>query len=70
MNDPYQTRQFFNPMKASELRAIIKEEIQNGRILQANNLLGHKFSVSGNVVQGMKMGRKLGFPTANVKYDS
>lgn len=48
----------------------IKEEIQNGRILQANNLLGHKFSVSGNVVQGMKMGRKLGFPTANVKYDS
>jgi len=48
----------------------IKEEIQNGRILQANNLLGHKFSVSGNVVQGKKMGRKLGFPTANVKYDS
>ena len=48
----------------------IKEEIQNGRILQANNLLGHKFSVSGNVVPGMKMGRKLGFPTANVKYDS
>jgi len=48
----------------------IKEEIQNGRVLQANILLGHKFSVSGNVVQGMKMGRKLGFPTANVKYDS
>lgn len=48
----------------------IKEEIQNGRILQANNLLGHKFSVSGNVVTGMKMGRKLGFPTANVNYDS
>jgi riboflavin kinase/FMN adenylyltransferase len=48
----------------------IKEEIQNGRILQANNLLGHKFSVSGNVVQGKKMGRKLGFPTANVIYDS
>ncbi len=48
----------------------IKEEIQNGRILQANNLLGHKFSVSGNVIPGMKMGRKLGFPTANVNYDS
>ena len=29
MHDEYQTRQFFNPMKASELRAIIKEEIQN-----------------------------------------
>ena len=29
MDDEYQTRQFFEPMKASELRAIIKEEIQN-----------------------------------------
>ena len=48
----------------------IKEEIQNGRIVQANNLLGHKFSLSGNVVQGMKMGRKLGFPTANVAYEA
>lgn len=48
----------------------IKEEIQNGRILQANNLLGHKFSLSGKVVQGMKMGRKLGFPTANIAYDA
>ena len=48
----------------------IKEEIINGRILQANNLLGHKFSLSGKVVQGMKMGRKLGFPTANIAYDA
>ena len=48
----------------------IKEEIQNGRIVQANNLLGHKFSLSGNVVQGIKMGRKLGFPTANVAYEA
>ena len=29
MDDEYQTRQFFEPMKASELRAIIKEEIKN-----------------------------------------
>ena len=48
----------------------IKEEIQKGHIIQANNLLGHKFSLSGNVVQGMKMGRQLGFPTANIAYDA
>jgi len=29
VDDEYQTRQFFEPMKASELRAIIKEEIKN-----------------------------------------
>jgi riboflavin kinase/FMN adenylyltransferase len=48
----------------------IKEEILNGHILQANNLLGHKFSLTGNVIHGTKMGRKLGFPTANVAYNS
>ena len=48
----------------------IKEEILNGHILQANNLLGHKFSLTGNVIHGSKMGRKLGFPTANVAYNS
>jgi riboflavin kinase/FMN adenylyltransferase len=47
----------------------IKDEIQNGNILQANNLLGHSFSLSGKVVHGMKMGRKLGFATANVAYN-
>jgi uncharacterized Rossmann fold enzyme len=29
VDDEYQTRQFFEPMKASELRAIIKEEIRS-----------------------------------------
>jgi riboflavin kinase/FMN adenylyltransferase len=48
----------------------IKEEILNGHILQANNLLGHKFSLTGNVIHGTKMGRQLGFPTANVAYNS
>jgi riboflavin kinase/FMN adenylyltransferase len=48
---------------------VIKEKIQNGHIAQANNFLGHKFSLSGIVIPGMKMGRKLGFPTANLAYD-
>jgi len=48
----------------------IKEEIQNGYINLANKLLGHKFCLSGKVVHGLKLGRKLGFPTANIAYEA
>lgn len=47
----------------------IKEEILNGNIINVNKLLGHKFTISGKVVKGMQLGRKLGFPTANIAYD-
>ena len=48
----------------------IKEEILNGNIINVNKLLGHKFTMSGKVIKGMQLGRKLGFPTANIAYDS
>jgi riboflavin kinase/FMN adenylyltransferase len=47
----------------------IKEEILNGNIINVNKLLGHKFIMSGKVIKGMQLGRKLGFPTANLAYD-
>ena len=40
-----------------------------GNIPLANKLLGRCFSVTGTVVEGKKLGRKLGFPTANVFFD-
>jgi riboflavin kinase/FMN adenylyltransferase len=45
----------------------IRKEIKEGHIEQANKLLGHNFSILGKVVEGKKNGRKLGFPTANIK---
>ena len=48
----------------------IKEEIVNGNIINANKLLGHPYKISGKVVKGMQLGRKLGFPTANITYDN
>jgi len=48
----------------------IKEAILNGDIINANKLLGHTFTISGKVVKGMQLGRKLGFPTANIAYNS
>ncbi len=32
--------------------------------------LGYPYSVSGTVIEGRKIGRTIGFPTANIKPDS
>lgn len=48
----------------------IRQNLQNGEIEKANLLLGKPYSLRGKVVQGFQMGRKLGFPTANINLDS
>jgi len=45
----------------------IREAILHSDISTANNLLGYEFYFSGEVVHGDKLGRKLGYPTANLK---
>ena len=36
----------------------------------ANKFLGYKYFVKGRVVEGQKIGRQIGFPTANLQVDS
>ncbi|HMK25545.1 MAG TPA: bifunctional riboflavin kinase/FAD synthetase [Chitinophagaceae bacterium] len=45
----------------------IREAILHNDIGTADKLLGYEFFFSGMVVHGDKMGRKLGYPTANLK---
>lgn len=45
----------------------IREAILHNDIATANQLLGYPFYFSGQVVHGNKLGRKLGYPTANLK---
>jgi riboflavin kinase / FMN adenylyltransferase len=45
----------------------IREALLEGRIEIADKLLGYEFFFSGIVVDGDKLGRKLGYPTANLK---
>jgi riboflavin kinase/FMN adenylyltransferase len=45
----------------------IREAILHGDFQTAESLLGYKFFFSGTVVHGDKLGRKLGYPTANLK---
>ncbi|EQA44099.1 riboflavin biosynthesis protein RibF [Leptospira broomii serovar Hurstbridge str. 5399] len=45
----------------------IRSLLRDGDVANAEECLGREFSVSGQVVEGHKRGRKIGFPTANVK---
>lgn len=47
----------------------IRDAIREGRFEEAGALLGRPFSVFGTVVAGRQVGRKLGFPTANIVPD-
>lgn len=44
----------------------IRQAISNGDIPAAAKLLGRPFSLFGNVIAGKKIGRELGYPTANI----
>ena len=45
----------------------IRNAILEGNIKIANNYLGYNYSISGVVVKGRELGRKIGYPTANIK---
>jgi riboflavin kinase / FMN adenylyltransferase len=44
----------------------IRQAIRDGNFAAAEEMLGRPYSVSGTVVEGQKLGRRLGFPTANL----
>ncbi len=45
----------------------IRNALNKGEIITANKLLGYEYSITGIVVGGNKIGRKIGFPTANIE---
>ena len=47
----------------------IRNCLANGNIIGANKMLGYHYSVSGKVIDGKKLGRTIGYPTANIKVD-
>ena len=44
----------------------IRQALSEGNVPLANHLLGYEYALSGTVVHGNKLGRTLGFPTANL----
>jgi riboflavin kinase/FMN adenylyltransferase len=45
----------------------VRNLLTKGEIDNATKLLGHHYSFSGNIVHGEKVGKSIGFPTANIK---
>lgn len=54
----------WNDQRVSSTR--IREAIKLGHMADANGMLGRPVSTIGNVEHGEKIGRKLGYPTANI----
>ncbi len=52
------------PVSSTRIRGLIEA----GRLEDACALLGHPYLVRGEVVEGRGLGRRLGFPTANLKW--
>lgn len=45
----------------------VRDALAAGDMVKAGRLLGQPYRISGRVVRGDQLGRKLGFPTANVR---
>ncbi len=46
---------------------LVREKILSGDVIRASELLGRPFSLDGVVIKGEGRGKKIGYPTANIK---
>jgi len=46
--------------------SLIRKYLQNGKLKEANKLLKRNWSIVGKVQKGKQLGKKIGFPTANI----
>jgi len=53
------------PVSSSRIRRAMKED----HYTEAIRLLGHEYAIYGRVEKGIGLGRKIGYPTANVRYN-
>jgi riboflavin kinase / FMN adenylyltransferase len=47
----------------------IRTALTEGDLAMANSLLGYDYSLTGKVIKGNRIGKKLNFPTANIELD-
>ena len=45
----------------------IRKSLEDGKVEEAAEMLGYRYSLKGVVVAGNRLGRTIGFPTANMK---
>ena len=47
----------------------IRDCLSNGEVESVSNMLGRNYSMSGIIIHGNALGRKIGYPTANLELD-
>ena len=63
---------FCNPVTVDGMKpssTTIRQFIADGDVWEASRLLGRFYGVKGQIIGGQKLGRQIGFPTANVEPD-
>ena len=72
LSEKYNYKYIYTPPELYENEVIsssmIKSLLKEGNLSKANLLLESEFSIEGEVIHGAKIGRTIGFPTANIKY--
>ncbi len=59
-----------NPIKINDLRVsstYIRQLVAEGSVDKVNKYLGYNCEIKGNVIKCKQLGRKIGFPTANIE---
>ena len=49
---------------------LIRKYLENGKLDKANKFLDREWSIEGKVIKGRQLGKKIGFPTANIDIKS
>lgn len=58
------------PIKINGVRVsstLIRDLILQGKVYEVSNYLGYSYELSGKVIHSKKLGRTIGFPTANIE---
>ena len=65
-NIPFQVAEFYQNDHQKISSSLIRKTLALGDIPLATQLLGRPYELTGVVIKGQRLGRKLGFPTANL----
>jgi riboflavin kinase / FMN adenylyltransferase len=66
------TLEQLGPVTSGNMRvssSAIRNALATGNISLANELLSYPYTLQGTIVEGLQIGRSIGYPTANVKPD-
>ncbi len=65
-NIPFEVAPFYTQEQEKISSSLIRKLLAQGNMTRAHELLGRPYELSGRVITGHKLGRKLGYPTANL----